>query len=173
MTRYAACAVLSIVLPLCFPYSSSIADWTTAGIEATPHYYQLLVSCTGTYTRVYCCCVLNFLVSRSSLSVLSRSLLFFANTRTRYCRLESDIASEHITQHRAISSAQAALGVIQLLAAPNHGPLLSAVVLCCILPCASVAAGVSRPRSGALCTYHIVLVRTWGDGSVRCEVRCD
>ena len=44
MTSDAACAVFSIaVLPLCFPYAPSIADWTTAGIEAAPYHDQLLV----------------------------------------------------------------------------------------------------------------------------------
>ena len=38
------------------------------------------------------------------------------------------------------------------LVAPNHGPLLSApfTLRCVVLPCASVAGGVTRPPSGAL-----------------------
>ena len=44
MTRYAACAVLSIAgVPCVFPYSPSIADWATAGVEAAPQYYPILV----------------------------------------------------------------------------------------------------------------------------------
>ena len=45
-----------------------------------------------------------------------------------YCRSERDIANKHTAsaQHRATSSAQAAaLGIINKLVAPNHGPLLS------------------------------------------------
>ena len=46
-----------------------------------------------------------------------------------YGRSGRDIASKHTAQHRAISSAQVALGVIKSLAAANHGPLLPAPVL--------------------------------------------
>ena len=69
---------------------------------------------------------------------------------------------------RAISFAQAPLGIINSLFAPNdHGPLLSAHFTCfsCILPCASVAGGVSRPRRGVLCflwnhtEHHQVLLK--------------
>ena len=68
-----------------------------------------------------------------------------------YCQSERDIASKHTAQHRVTSSAQVALGFIKSLVAPNHGPLISAsFTFCCTLPCASVAGGVSRPRSGAL-----------------------
>ena len=42
-----------------------------------------------------------------------------------YCRSERDTS-----QHRAFSSAQAALGIIISLFAPNHGPLLSAPFTC-------------------------------------------
>ena len=61
------------------------------------------------------------------------------------------------TTNKAICSAQAALGIVKSLSAPNRGPLLYAPFTCfwlhSSLPCASVAAGVSRPRSGAL-VYH-------------------
>ena len=69
-----------------------------------------------------------------------------------YWRSEREIANKHTAQHRAIRSAYtAALGIIKLLDAPNHGSLLSAAfTFSCSLPCASVAGGVSRPRSGAL-----------------------
>ena len=68
------------------------------------------------------------------------------------CRSERDTANKHTVQHRALSSAQAARDTINSLFAPNHGPLISSPFTCvsCILPCASVAGGVSRPRSGAL-----------------------
>ena len=53
-----------------------------------------------------------------------------------------------------VSSAQAPLGIINSIFAPNnHGPLFPAPFTCfsLILPCARVAGGVSRPRGGALC----------------------
>ena len=56
-------------------------------------------------------------------------------------------------------SAHAALGIINSLFAPNHGPLLSAPFTCfsCILPCANVAGGASRPRSGSpRISYHFI-----------------
>ena len=68
-----------------------------------------------------------------------------------YCRSERDI-NKHTAQRRAISSAQAPLGIIinALFAPNNHGPLLPAPFISmfqllnsCILPCASVAGGVS------------------------------
>ena len=62
-----------------------------------------------------------------------------------YCRSERD-TNKHTAQRRAISSAQAPLGVIisSLFAPNNHGPLLPApfTYISCILPCASVAGGV-------------------------------
>ena len=70
-----------------------------------------------------------------------------------YCRSERDI-NKHPAQRKAISSAQAPLGMITSLFAPkNHGPLFPAPFTCfsCILPCASVAGSFSRRRSGALC----------------------
>ena len=63
-----------------------------------------------------------------------------------YFRSERDI-KKHAAQRRAISSAQASLGIIvnSLFAPNNHGPLLPAPYTCfsCILPSASVAGGVS------------------------------
>ena len=68
-----------------------------------------------------------------------------------YCRSERDI-NKHTAQRRAISSAQAPLGIIinSLFAPNNHGPLLPAPFMSvfrllnsCSLPCASVAGGVS------------------------------
>ena len=67
------------------------------------------------------------------------------------CRSERDI-NKHIAQRRAISSAQAPLGIIinSLFAPNNHWPLLPAPFIymfqllnSCILPCAGVAGGVS------------------------------
>ena len=67
------------------------------------------------------------------------------------CRSEYGIASKHTAQHRAISSAQVALGITKTRVAPNHGPLLSApFTFCCIVLCTSA---VSRPRSGALVVH--------------------
>ena len=98
----------------------------------------------------YTCCIPVFLLF---LHLISLGPHVFAPTQfSPVLPIERDTASKHTTQHRAISSAQAALGIVKSLFAPNHGPLLSAPVTCfnCILPCASVAGVVSRPRSGAL-----------------------
>ena len=85
----------------------------------------------------------------SSLIVLSVPLIFFRKSH-RYCRSELYMASKHAAQHRVISSALA-LDIIKSLVAPNHGHIIPApFTLCCILPGASVAGGVRRPRSGAL-----------------------
>ena len=79
--------------------------------------------------------------------------VFFLRKLHPYCRSERDIASKHTAQHRAISSGQVAFTFIKSFVAPNRGPLLSTpFTFCCILPCASVAAVVSRPRIGALVT---------------------
>ena len=73
-------------------------------------------------------------------------------------------------QHRAICSAQAALGNIKSLFAPNYGPLLFALFTCfsCILRCASVAGGVSRPGAEPLYintwSLAIRIVRTYVPG---------
>ena len=102
------------------------------------------------------------------LSVLSRSPCSPPHPRQyhTYCRSERDI-NEHTAQRRAITSAQASLGIINSLAFArnNHGPLLPAPCTCfsCMLPCWSEVGGVSSPRSGALCflqnhkEYHQVL----------------
>ena len=67
------------------------------------------------------------------------------------CRSQRDIDKKQTTQHRAISSAQVALGIIQSLVAANNGLLSPApFTFSCIVSCASAAAGVSRLRSGAL-----------------------
>ena len=51
---------------------------------------------------------------------------FFANyTRTPDQNVKSPTDTQHST-HRAISSAQVALGIIKSLVAPSHGTLLSA-----------------------------------------------
>ena len=74
-----------------------------------------------------------------------------------YCRSEHGIGNKQTAQHRAISSAQAACGIINslLVVAPNHGPLLYApFTFSCILPCARVERGVGRPRSGALINVY-------------------
>ena len=78
----------------------------------------------------------------------------------QHCRSERDTANKHTAQHRAISSAQTALGITNSLFAPNRGPLLSAPFTCfsCIPPCASVAGGVSRPRGGALVYIPFVII---------------
>ena len=73
--------------------------------------------------------------------IFHRPLFFPSRKLPPYCRSERDTGnkSSHSTaEHsRAICSAQAALGIIQSLFAPNHGPLYSAPFTCfsCILPC--------------------------------------
>ena len=74
---------------------------------------------------------------------------FFAN----YTRTSADhnVAPPTNSTENLISSAQVARGIIKSIVALNHGPLLSApFTFRWSLPCASVAGGVSRPRSGAL-----------------------
>ena len=62
-----------------------------------------------------------------------------------FFRSKRDIANKHTAQHRAPSSPQLALGVIQSLVAPNHGPLTSAPFACSrILPRASLAPPAER-----------------------------
>ena len=91
-------------------------------------------------TRVFSC----------PLSVL---FIFLFRKLHPYCRSERDIASKHVAQLRAISSAQVALGIIISLVALSHGSLFSVpFTSCCIIPCARVACRVSRPRNGALVT---------------------
>ena len=79
------------------------------------------------------------------------SSCFFANyTRSADQNVISPTSTQHSTG-RAISSAQVALGIIKSPVAPNHGPHLSApFIFSYILPCASVAGGVSRLQSAAL-----------------------
>ena len=63
----------------------------------------------------------------------------------------------HTIQHRVFSSAQVVLGIINWVVAPNHGSfLLAPFTFSLNPPCASVAGGVSRPRSGALVTINSV-----------------
>ena len=70
---------------------------------------------------------------------------------TQHSTAQHSTAQHSTAQHKPISSAQLALGGIKLLVAPDHGPLLSAFfTFRCILPCASLAGGVSRTRSGPL-----------------------
>ena len=57
---------------------------------------------------------------------LSVLFMFFFRKLRPYCRSDRDIASKHPAQHRAISSAQAALDFIKSLVAAKHGPILSA-----------------------------------------------
>ena len=85
------------------------------------------------------------------LGVLSRSSFFFENYTHTGDQNVTSPASTHSTAQATGSAYKAALGIIKSLDAPNHGPLLSAAFTSsCILPCASVLGGVSRPRSGAL-----------------------
>ena len=80
------------------------------------------------------------------------------DTRTADQNVASSTSTKHSAQHRATinSSAQAALGIINSLVAPNHGRVLSAPFTSfnCILPSASEAGGASHPLSGALVLSH-------------------
>ena len=98
------------------------------------------------------------------LIVLSRSLIPpppANSTRTADQNVTSSISTQHSAQHRAPinSSAQATLGIINSLVAPNHGPLLSAPFTCfsCILPCASEAGGVQPPAEPSPCNISYLL----------------
>ena len=57
-------------------------------------------------------------------------------------------------------AAQAALGIINSLFAPTHGPVLSApfIYFRRTLPCTSEAGGVNRPRNGALTIQPLLLI---------------
>ena len=107
---------------------------------------QYQVSCDTRY-RPVCTCVLVFF-SLSSFDCPLSVILPPSRKLHPYWRSERDIANKH-TQH---STGQSALGIFKSLDAPNnHAPLRSAAfTFSCILPCASVAGGVSRPRSGAV-----------------------
>ena len=92
-------------------------------------------------------CTLLFAFSSLVLfSIAVSSRFFLRKLHPYYCRSKRDIANIQHSTDRAISAAQVALAIIKSLVALNHEPLLSAPNL----PCASVAGGVSRPRSGAL-----------------------
>ena len=112
---------------------------------------QHQVSCEVPGTRCRYVRVLVLLLSSFNCP-LSVICIFFSSQITPVnCRSQRGIAYKHAEQHRAISSEQVALGIIKSLVAPNHGPLLSApFAFSCILPCASVEDGVSRPWSGTL-----------------------
>ena len=90
--------------------------------------------CTG----IYVCTAAVYLYFRCSSLYCNISVLFMCIFRKvhPYCRSERDIPRKRTTQHRAISSAQVALGIIKSLVAPNHGPLLSAPFTFFIAPAA-------------------------------------
>ena len=75
---------------------------------------------------MYVFCVLVFLLSSDDCP-LSVPMCPPPRKYRTYCRSERDI-NKHIAQRRAISSAQAPLGIIinSLFAPNNHGPLLPA-----------------------------------------------
>ena len=121
--------------------------------------YQISCVVPGTryhYVRVYS--YFCFFSGGCPLSVLFMfffSFFFLKLHRTGNQNVTSPIKHAHSTAQRAISSAQVALGLIKSLVAPNHGPLRSApFTFTCVLPCASVAGGVSCPRSRAEILYN-------------------
>ena len=75
-------------------------------------------------------------------------------------RSERGIANKHIAQHRPIRPTQVAVGVINSLVAPNHGPLIAAPFPCSgILPCASVAGRRQPPAERSPCINYKVPLR--------------
>ena len=106
--------------------------------------------------HVCTCCVLDFLLSSVDCAL---PVPMFPPPRKlhTYYRPERDIANKHTAHRRAISSAQATLGIISSPFAPTHGPVLSAPFTCfnCVLPFANIAGGVSHPRSGALLEHTV------------------
>ena len=100
------------------------------------------------YQVPLCTCVLIFLLSFDC----PLSILYMPPPPPANCTRAAD---QNVTppirtaQHRAISSAQAVLGIPKSLVTPKHVPFLSAPFhIYCVFPCASVASGVSRLRSG-------------------------
>ena len=141
----ATAAVVGVMLPSGMYHMDNTAQHsTTQRTQASRRHIITLRNIIYRYVHVNCC-VRIFLLS--SLIVLSPSSFFLFFRKLRLCcRPELDTASKH----RAISSAQVALGIVKSLVAPNHGPLLSAsFIFCSLLDCASAADGC-RPRSGAL-----------------------
>ena len=88
------------------------------------------------------CCVLFFLLFLHYISLCPHVSLPPCKLHP-CCQSGRDTANNRTAQHRASCSAQVALGIINSMFAPNHGPLLSATFTCfsCILPCANVAGG--------------------------------
>ena len=119
-------------------------------------YIQYQVSCdvpgtTYRYVPVYSCfSVLNCL---SCLGPLHDTFLQIY-TRTA----DQNVTSPASTQHSTGESGQVALGIINSLGAPNHGPLLSATfTCCCLLPCARVATSAARGAE-PLCLSILICV---------------
>ena len=116
--------------------------------------------------NTYCCVLLFFFLFLHAFD-LSRLPVVSPRKLPPYCRSERNTGNKS-TQHSWAQQSNllwAALGIIKSLFAPNHGSLLSAPFTCfwlhSSLPCASVAGGVSRPRSGALVrTYFEVHIYT-------------
>ena len=113
------------------------------------------------------CCVLpgSLLAFFSRLSSLGPHVFFLPQfTHVLPIRTWHRQQAHSTAQHRAINSAQAARGIVNSIFAPNHGTLLSAPLTCfsCILPCASVAGGVSRPRSGTPVLILLLLLYVAG-----------
>ena len=80
------------------------------------------------------------------LIVLSILFMLEFSQITPVLPIERDIANKDTAQHRAVSSAQVALGIIKTLVPPHRGPLLSApFTSSCTIPCASVACAERSP----------------------------
>ena len=140
------CAVLCRAVLLCdFFRTNSSTRYHAKSIR-----YQVPVCTCIDYTSF---CFLHLIVF--SPSFLDH--VFFRKLHT-YCRSERGIANKRTAQHRPISSAQVALGIIKSIVSRNHGPLTSApFTVGCVIPCASVAGDVSRPRSGALILIYFCI----------------
>ena len=97
------------------------------------------------------------------LIVLSVVFMFFFEILVYTRTADQNVTSPTSTQHTAHSTAQSnqlctgSFCHYQIASGTNHGLLVSTpFIFSCILPCASLAGGVSRPRSGALVRQYQV-----------------
>ena len=118
--------------------------------SSTEHETKYQVPGTG---RVYVLCTRLMLF----LQLISFGPHIFSPAQHPYCRSECDTANKHTTHHSTTqsnllrttsSSWHDQFGVSTKSCASSFCPLFSC--FSCILPCASVAGCISRPRSGAL-----------------------
>ena len=105
-------------------------------------------------TGMYLCTRVFPFLTACPASVLFTILFLQIYTRTT----DQNVTSPASTQHSTGESGQVALGIINSLGAPNHGPLLSATfTCCCLLPCARVATSAARGAE-PLCLSILICV---------------